>query len=47
MGEFYTGINWFGDYKVEKIKESLADLNDTGRKFKTIAGIIEKNWEVL
>jgi hypothetical protein len=47
MGEFYTGITWFGDYEVEKIRESLADLNDTGRKFKTIAGIIEKNWEVL
>lgn len=47
MGEFYTGITYFGDYEVEKIRESLADLNDTGRKFKTIADIIEKNWEVL
>lgn len=47
MGEFYTGINWFGDYKVEKIKESLADLNDNGKKFKTISNIIEKNWEIL
>jgi hypothetical protein len=26
---------------------SLADLNDTGRKFKTIANIIEKNYEAL
>lgn len=25
----------------------LSDLNDTGRKFKTIANIIEKNWENL
>jgi hypothetical protein len=50
MGEFYGAkpeITWFGDYKVEKIKESLADLNDNGKKFKTIANIIEKNWEVL
>jgi len=47
MGEFYTGITWFGDYEVEKIRESLADLNDNGKKFKTIANIIEKNWEVL
>lgn len=27
--------------------ENLADLNDLGKKFKTIADIIEKNWEVL
>jgi len=26
---------------------NLADLNDTGRKFKTIANIIEKNYESL
>ena len=28
-------------------ENSLADLNDTGKKFKTISNIIEKNWEVL
>ena len=27
--------------------EVLADLNDLGKKFKTIASIIEKNWENL
>lgn len=47
MGEFYTGITYFGDYEVEKIRENLADLNDSGKKFKTISNIIEKNWEVL
>lgn len=26
---------------------TLADLNDLGKKFKTIASIIEKNWEIL
>lgn len=31
------------DYEVE----TLADLNDLGKKFKTIANIIEKNYEVL
>ena len=42
-----------GVFKIEKTdyigryldKECLADLNDTGRKFKTIADIIEKNYE--
>lgn len=34
------------DYAGEYIQEEcLADLNDMGRKFKTIANIIEKNWE--
>ena len=31
------------DYEVE----TLADLNDLGKKFKTIANIIEKNYEQL
>ena len=35
------GIGTFGK------NENLADLNDTGHKFKTIADIIEKNWENL
>jgi len=37
-------VDYCGEYDHE---ESLADLNDSGRKFKTIAGIIEKYWEVL
>jgi hypothetical protein len=40
----WSGVkNIIGQFETE----NLADLNDTGRKFKTIAGIIEKNWEVL
>lgn len=36
------------DYAGEYVEEeSLADLNDTGRKFKTIANIIEKHYEKL
>ena len=40
LGKFYpdNGPNF---------EETLADLNDTGRKFKTIADIIEKNYENL
>ena len=41
---YWSGVrNTIGQFETE----NLADLNDTGRKFKTIAGIIEKNWEVL
>ena len=29
------------------INNNLADVNDFGRKFKTIANIIDKNWENL
>jgi hypothetical protein len=40
-----------GDFTVEKdnyyIEECLADLNDSGKKFSTIANIIEKNVENL
>lgn len=40
----WSGVkNTIGQFETE----NLADLNDTGRKFKTIADIIEKNWEVL
>lgn len=42
IGRFFIGQNLFGNEH-----ESLADLNDNGRKFKTIANIIEKNWEKL
>lgn len=38
LGKFYLSDNHY---------ECLADLNDTGRKFKTIADIIEKNYEYL
>lgn len=44
FGKFY--VKDFGD-NLSLGENSLADLNDTGRKFKTIADIIEKNWEVL
>jgi len=40
MGEFTTDDPVYDRY-------NLADLNDTGRKFKTIANIIEKNYEQL
>jgi hypothetical protein len=40
MGEFTTDDPVYDQY-------NLADLNDTGRKFKTIADIIEKNYEQL
>ena len=39
LGEFQVGC---GEYDIE---ECLADLNDTGKKFSTIADIIEKNVE--
>lgn len=43
MGTFtYTEKDTYGTFK---ITESLADLNDTGKKFSTIADIIEKNIE--
>lgn len=38
LGKFYLSDDHY---------ECLADLNDTGRKFKTIANIIEKNYEQL
>lgn len=40
MGEFTTDDPVYNQY-------NLADLNDTGRKFKTIADIIEKNYDQL
>ena len=40
MGAFTTDNPIYDQY-------NLADLNDTGRKFKTIANIIEKNYENL
>lgn len=40
LGNFYDDIYPLG-------QPCLADLNDTGRKFKTIADIIEKNYEQL
>lgn len=43
LGKFRTDtVDEYGDNE-----ECLADLNDTGRKFKTISNIIEKNWENL
>lgn len=47
LGKFTTEETWFGDYKVGNVEECLADLNDIGKKFKTIADIIEKNYEQL
>jgi hypothetical protein len=44
LGKFY--IEDF-DNDLYLGENSLADLNDTGKKFKTISNIIEKNWEVL
>lgn len=45
LGKFkIKEVDYCGEYDHE---ECLADLNDTGRKFKTIAKIIEKNWENL
>jgi hypothetical protein len=44
LGKFY--VNDFGN-NLSLGENSLADLNDTGRKFKTISNIIEKNWENL
>jgi len=35
-----------GYFYDEKNKDNcLSDMNDDGKKFKTIANIIEKNWE--
>jgi hypothetical protein len=34
-------------YGKDTLPAPLSDLNDDGRKFKTIADIIEKNWESL
>ena len=39
-----TGIGIIDENKKDN---NLVDLNDTGRKFKTIANIIEQNWEKL
>ena len=44
FGKFY--VKDFGD-NLRLGQNSLADLNDHGRKFKTISNIIEKYWEVL
>jgi hypothetical protein len=47
----WSGIhNNMGAFTLDKPvydQYNLADLNDTGRKFKTIADIIEKNYEQL
>jgi hypothetical protein len=43
LGKFQANkVDEYGDRE-----ECLADLNDMGQKFKTIADIIEKNWEYL
>lgn len=45
--------NSLGKFEADKVdeygdrEECLADLNDLGQKFNTIADIIEKNWESL
>lgn len=44
LGKFY--VEDFGN-NLCLGENSLADLNDTGKKFKTISNIIEKYWEVL
>lgn len=38
-------LGWFCDQNDRD--NCLSDLNDDGKKFKTIANIIEKNWENL
>ena len=47
----WSGIgNSMGSFTIDNPihdQYNLADLNDTGRKFKTIADIIEKNYEQL
>lgn len=44
----WSGISdCLGKFRTDTVDECLADLNDTGRKFKTIANIIEKNYEAL
>lgn len=45
----WSGIeNSLGQFNLsDNHYETLADLNDLGRKFKTISDIIEKNWESL
>lgn len=47
LGTIKKEETWFGNYKVSSSSETLADLNDSGRKFKTISNIIEKNYENL
>lgn len=43
LGKFQTNeVDEYGDRE-----ECLADLNDMGQKFKTIADIIEKNYESI
>lgn len=44
MGRFNAD---YYDNNIFRGRNCLADLNDLGKKFKTIADIIEKNWEVL
>jgi len=45
LGKFaFKSKDYTGEYSDT---ECLADLNDSGRKFKTIAKIIDKNWENL
>jgi hypothetical protein len=46
MGEFtYTLKDRYGELLDETLV--LTDLNDSGKTFKTMADIIEKNWENL
>lgn len=41
LGQFYNKDDQYNDI------QTLADLNDSGLTFKTIANTIEKNWESL
>ena len=46
LGKFRSPNNYGDTYMFNK-ESCLADLNDIGKKFKTIADIIEKNYEQL
>ena len=46
LGKFRSPNN-YGDTYMFNQESCLADLNDIGKKFKTIADIIEKNYEQL